>query len=147
MPVTGREGAEAPDIELEVDPSVVCFLIAKARAFDAKVGSADRDDVALPGEDEDHGILEDFGDDPVAEEIRQIIEDLNDDQQVELVALTWVGRGDFSAEEWDEAIAAANERHAGPTADYLLGQPLLGDLMEEGFVALGYSCEDYEESA
>ena len=144
MTVTGREETEAPDIELEVDPSVVCFIIAKARAFDAKVGSADRDEVAQPGEDEDHGILEDFGDDPVAAEIREAIEDLNEDQQIELVALTWVGRGDFSAEEWNEAIEEAAERSAGPAADYLLGQPMLGDLLEEGFVALGYSCEDYD---
>jgi len=48
------------------------------------------------------------------------------------------------AAEWEEVLAAAQERRSGPTADYLLGQPLLGDLMEEGFVALGYSCEDYE---
>jgi hypothetical protein len=144
MTVTGREEAEPPEVELEVDPSVVCFIIAKARAFDAKVGSADRDEVAQPGEDEDHDILEDFGDDPVAAEIREAIEDLNEDQQIELVALTWLGRGDFSAEEWAEAIEEAAERSGGPTADYLLGQPMLGDLLEEGFVALGYSCEDYD---
>jgi len=88
MTVTGRSESEAPEVELEVDPGVICFLIAKARAFDAKVGAADRDEVAQPGEDEDHDVLEDFGDDPVAEEIRQVIEDLNDDQQMELVALT-----------------------------------------------------------
>ena len=60
------------------------------------------------------------------------------------VALTWVGRGDFAAEEWDDALTAARDRRTGPTADYLLGVPLLGDLLEEGFTALGYSCEDYE---
>ena len=55
-----------------------------------------------------------------------------------------VERGDFAAEEWDDALTAARDRRTGPTADYLLGVPLLGDLLEEGFTALGYSCEDYE---
>ncbi|GAB4238592.1 MAG: hypothetical protein Tsb0032_42920 [Kiloniellaceae bacterium] len=58
--------------------------------------------------------------------------------------MTWVGRGDFAAEEWQDALEAAADRKTGPTADYLLGMPLLGDLLEEGFVALGYSLEDYE---
>jgi hypothetical protein len=89
-------------------------------------------------------VLEDYGDDPVAEEIRGVVEDLNEDEQVELVALIWVGRGDFAAAEWEEALAAARERHTGPSSAYLLGMPLLGDLLEEGFTALGYSCQDYE---
>jgi hypothetical protein len=136
--------SDAPEINLEIEPATVCFLIAKARAFDAKVGAADHDDVSQPGEDEMHDVLEDYGDDPVAEEIRGTINDLNQDEQVELVAMTWVGRGDFAPDEWDEAMAAAQDRRTGPTSVYLLGVPLLGDLLEEGFTALGYSCEDYE---
>lgn len=135
---------ETTEVPLEIDPATVAFLIAKARAFDAKVAPADRDTVAQPGEDEDHDALEDYGDDPVGIEIKEVIDDLNVDEQVELVAMTWVGRGDFAAEEWDEALEAARERRVGSTSKYLLGMPLLGDLLEEGFVALGYSLEDYE---
>lgn len=131
-------------VDLEIDPVTVCFLISRARAFDAKVPAADRDTTSQPDEDEMHDALEDFGDDPVADEIREAIDDLNEDEQVELVALTWVGRGDFSADEWDDAVAAARERRTGPTSAYLLGVPLLGDLLEEGFTTLGYTCEDYE---
>ena len=135
---------DEPAVALEIEPNTVCFLIAKARAFDAKVAPADRDEVSQPGEDEDHDALEDYGDDPVADEIREVIEDLNEDEQVELVAMAWVGRGDFSAAEWEDALTAARERHTGPSSAYLLGMPLLGDLLEEGFVALGYSMADYE---
>ncbi len=135
---------DTPEIALEIDPSTVAFLIAKARAFDAKVAPADRDEVSQPGEDEDHDALEDYGDDPVADEIREVIDDLNVDEQIELVAMTWLGRGDYALEEWDEALEAARERRVGPTSKYLLGMPLLGDMLEEGFVALGYSMEDYE---
>ncbi|GAB4355993.1 MAG: DUF3775 domain-containing protein [Kiloniellaceae bacterium] len=135
---------DTPEITLEIDPSTVAFLIAKARAFDAKVAPADRDEVSQPGEDEDHDALEDYGDDPVADEIREVINDLNVDEQVELVAMTWLGRGDYAVEEWEEALEAARERRVGPTSKYLLGMPLLGDMLEEGFVALGYAMEDYE---
>lgn len=132
------------EINLEIDPVTVCFLITRARAFDAKVPRVERDTAAQPAEDEMHDALEDFEDDPVADEIREAIDDLNEDEQAELVALTWVGRGDFAAGEWGDAVAAARERRTGPTSAYLLGVPLLGDLLEEGFTALGYSCEDYE---
>jgi hypothetical protein len=132
------------EVDLEISPATVCFLISRARAFDVKVLPAERDATTQPDEDEMHDVLEDYGDDPVADEIREAIDDLNEDEQAELVALTWVGRGDFAVDEWDDAVAAARERRTGPTSAYLLGVPLLGDLLEEGFTALGYSCEDYE---
>lgn len=144
MAGTKTVDTETTVVPLEVEPATVAFLIPKARAFDAKVAAADRDTVSQPGEDEDHDALVDYGDDPVAAEIREVIEDLAEDEQAELVAMTWVGRGDFAAEEWQDALEAAADRKTGPTADYLLGMPLLGDLLEEGFVALGYSLEDYE---
>lgn len=139
-----RAESEAPEVNLEIEPATVAFLIVKARAFDAKEGAADRDDIAQPGEDEDHDVLEDYGDDPVAAEIAEAIDDLNEDEQAELVAMTWIGRGDFDAEEWADALTAAHERHTGPTSRYLLGMPQLGDLLEEGFTSLGFTPEDYE---
>lgn len=144
--MAGVERTEAGErvVNLEIDPITVCSLIARARAFDAKVPPVEEDAVAQPDEEEMHDALEDYGNDPAAAEIREAIDDLNEDEQAELVALTWVGRGDFTPEEWDDAMTAARERHSGPTSAYLLGMPLLGDLLEEGFTALGYSCEDYE---
>jgi len=142
MARTGEMVSQQDAIELDIDPGTVCFLIAKGRAFDAKVAPAERDEISQPGEDDMHDVLEDHGDDPVADEIRHVIDDLNDEQQAELVALIWVGRGDFDRSEWESAIAAANERHTGPSSDYIMGMPLFGDLLEEGFTALGHSCED-----
>src|SRR3546814_15793239 len=65
---------------------------------------------------------------------------MNDDEQAELVALTWLGRGDFTADEWSEALAAARERDTGPTSAYLLGIPILADYLEEGLSQFGLSC-------
>ncbi len=81
---------------------------------------------------------------PVAQEIKNAIEALNDDEQAELVALTWIGRGDFTSEEWDEVVRTARQRRTNPTADYLLGTPLLGDYLEEGLTQLGLTLEDLE---
>jgi hypothetical protein len=67
---------------------------------------------------------------------------LNDDQRDEIVALT--GRGDFTNEDWDEALGAAHERHNGDEARYLMGTPLLADHMDGGAAQFGYAREDLE---
>ncbi|VFU16640.1 conserved protein of unknown function (plasmid) [Methylocella tundrae] len=91
-------------------------------------------------------VLEDHGDDPVVEELTSLINSLSEDEQIDLVALAWLGRGDYSANDWatvrEEAAGAHNER----TADYLLGTPLLPDFLEEGLSMLDYSCEEFEIS-
>ena len=83
-------------------------------------------------------------DDPVAQEIKDTIEALNDDEQAELVALTWIGRGDYTVDEWNEVVRTARQRRTNPTADYLLGTPMLGDYLEEGLTELGLTVEDLE---
>ena len=73
------------------------------------------------------------------------IEELNEDEQAALVALAWVGRGDYEAEQWEEAVAMAKERAAsGSTADYLIQMELAADLLAEGLGAFGFSIDDIE---
>ena len=55
-----------------------------------------------------------------------------------------VGRGDYSAAQWDEARADAGERVDERVANYLTGIPLLTDNLEAGLARLGYSCADFE---
>ena len=83
-------------------------------------------------------------DDPVVEEITSLINSLSEDEQIDLVALAWLGRDDYSASDWPTVRAEAAGAHNNRTAAYLLGMPLLGDFLEEGFSMLGYSCEEYE---
>jgi len=61
-----------------------------------------------------------------------------------LWALVWIGRGDFTADEWEGALEAARDADNGRTSAYLLGTPNLGDELEEGMAALGLSCADVE---
>ncbi len=86
----------------------------------------------------------DYADDPTAAELKEAIDDLNDDEVIDLIAMVWVGRGDFGRSEWQGARDLARERHRQHSADYLMGIPTLGDLLEEGMSQLGYSCAEYD---
>lgn len=129
---------------LTIAPEKVCYVIVKAREFDVKDVVTDPGDSSNPTDDAMLSVLEDHEDDPVAEEIRGFIGALNVDEQVDLVALAWLGRGDGTVEDWEELRAEAARAHNNRTAAYLLGMPLLADHLEEGLSQFGGSCEDFE---
>jgi len=131
---------------LSIPLETFTYILEKARAFDAEVPQSLPGDSSNTADEEagDPSILEDTPDNPTQLELTEALEALNDDQQAELVALTWVGRGDFTAEDWDEAVETARDRDDGDATRYLLGTALLPDLMEEGAAQLGYSREDLE---
>ncbi len=78
-------------------------------------------------------------------ELRGFIDRLNEDEQASLVAVMWVGRESFAAEELGEAILTAKRDASVPTADYLLGSPHLSDHLENGMEELGMSLSDAED--
>lgn len=121
----------------------LAFIITKAREFDAETAPSDPDDGSNPSDDKDVAILEDTADNPSGEELAAAIEQLNDDQKAELLALMWVGRGDFDASDWASAITQARDSLDDRVTEYLIGTPLLGDYLEEALAALGYSLEDF----
>ena len=129
---------------LEIAPEKVAHVIIKAREFDAKVGAWDASPEDGDADEEPSAILEDLSNDPTAAEIVGFIDALNDDEQVNLVALAWVGRGTFEPEEFEEAVETARNEQINSTASYLLGLPLLADYLEEGLEKLGYSANDIE---
>ncbi|MGF1609099.1 MAG: DUF3775 domain-containing protein [Kiloniellales bacterium] len=129
---------------LEISPEKVCFIIVKARAFDAKVEIEEPDPGSNPSDEEMREVLQDYADDATYLELKEAIDDLNEEEQINLVALLWLGRGDYVKDDWREALKAARDAHNRHTADYLTGTPMLGDLLEEGLAELGISCEEYE---
>ena len=90
------------------------------------------------------GVLEDYPNDTVQAELKTFINSLNVDEQIDLVALLWLGRGDSSADDWPEHRAEAARAHNEHSCEYLLGTPLLGDYLAEGLNRLGYDCADFE---
>lgn len=78
--------------------------------------------------------------------VRTFISDLDEDAQHELVAVMWIGRGAFDAEDWAEAVETATSEATTPTADYLAGTPHMAENLEAGLEALGYdvASEEYD---
>ncbi|MCG7494861.1 DUF3775 domain-containing protein [Thalassobius sp. Cn5-15] len=78
-------------------------------------------------------------------ELRAFIDRMTEEEQADMVALMWIGRGSFEPEEWDEARDTAVAEATTPTADYLIGTPHLSDHLENGLEALGLSAADEED--
>ncbi|WP_158965246.1 DUF3775 domain-containing protein [Chachezhania sediminis] len=78
-------------------------------------------------------------------EFRGLVEAMTEDEQAELVAVMWIGRGAFEAEEYADAVATARAEATTPTADYLIGTPHLADNLEAGLEALGISATGEED--
>jgi len=133
--------------ELTISPEKVAFLIEKAREFDVKEMDSDPDSASNGADDEMIDVLEDNGRDPVVRELTGFINALTEDEQIDLVALMRLGRGDGMIEEWKELRREAAEGRNGRTASYLLGEPMLGDLLAEGLAAFGIDWTDAMTSA
>jgi hypothetical protein len=129
--------------ELTISAEKVAFIIEKAREFDVKEGDSDPDSGSNPSDDDAIDVLEDNGSDPVVQELGSFMIALNEDEQVDLVALTWLGRGDGTIDDWDDLRARAVEargEYRSPrreTVHYLLGEPMLGDLLANGLEEFG----------
>jgi hypothetical protein len=123
--------------ELMISPEKVGFLIERAREFDVKEGATDLDSGSNGADDEMIDVLADDGRDPVVREIAGFINALSEDEKIDLVALMRLGRGDGTIEEWNELRQQAADGSNGRTAQYLLGEPMLGDFLAEGLGEFG----------
>ncbi len=111
-------------------------LILRARAYDSK---EQIDDFQPDPDSSELDSVESMltGDrDTMREEIKNWIDCLDEESQVELVALYWIGRGDFEGSDFVLAVNEAQARRSSPTAGYLLGAPMLGDYLEAGLDAV-----------
>ncbi|MDJ1157000.1 DUF3775 domain-containing protein [Chelatococcus sp. SYSU_G07232] len=129
---------------LTIPLDTLAFIIAKAREYGVEVSPVDEDTGSNPTDDGSLDILEATPDNPSRRELLGAIRALNEDELVELLALTWLGRGDYAAEEWPAALEQARERRDRREPDYLAGTPLLADYLEEALSQLGYALEDLE---
>jgi hypothetical protein len=134
------EGKEA--VMLSIDAETVGYIIVKAREFDEKVAPEEREPGSNPTDDKMVEVLEDRSDDPTYEELMSALQSLNEDQLLDLIALSWIGRGDYESEDWKKARAEAAAVRDKHIPSYLVGTPLLGDYLEEGLSKLGYSSDE-----
>lgn len=134
--------------ELAISAEKVAFIIEKAREFDVKDVATDSDSGSNPSDDDEIDVLEDTNSDPVAAELAGFIRAMNEDEQIDLVTLMWIGRGDGEADDWDDLRARAAEARAEfkvprrEAVQYLLGEPMLGDFLADGMDELGIDWSD-----
>ena len=124
---------------LSISPEKVFFIIAKSRQSDSNTNGSDL--VAAPDDD----MLEDHRNRTDRSELFGFIRGLNVDEQIDLVALTWLGRGDGYLANWRDLRLEAERAHNNRTASYLIGTPMLADYLEEALTQFGKSFEDFEE--
>lgn len=116
------------------------YVITKAREY-AEVPPVDEDSGSNHAE---RDVLEETPENPTRQELADAIDALGESERIELLALTCLGRGDYTKAEWRDAIEDARAIHDRKETSYLLGTPLLGDYIEEGLSQLGYLIGDYE---
>ena len=133
------------NMTMQLPVKTLAFIIEKAREFDAQVDEDDPDSGSNAIDDRMVAILEDAPDNPVEQELMAALGNLDDDALTELLALLWVGRGDFDRESWSDALRQAREAKNKRIVRYLVGTPMLGDLIEEGLAELGVSVPLPEE--
>jgi uncharacterized protein DUF3775 len=132
------------DPTLTISSESVCFIIVKAREFDVQDVVTDPDSGSNAADDGAASVLEAHADDLTHKELVAFITALSEEEQADLVALLWLGRGDGTMEDWDDLRDEAQRQHNNRTAAYLLGEPLLSDHLEEGLSQFGLTCEDFE---
>jgi len=128
----------------EINPEKVCFVIEMARnLLSEDVGV--EPDASNPADDGERIVLTD-ADNSMRRELIQYVRDLDADETAALLALAWIGRGDYEAEDWEHAVKAASERDDkdAPAWRYLLELPLLPDYLEDALSAFGRSCQDFQ---
>lgn len=128
--------------ELDLNPEIVCWIAARAREFQAQetvdLGGAPEsldNDMAAK-------MLSDNETDLLFQETKATIDDLEPDQQMSLVALMWLGRGDYTTDDWEDLLRQARQEWTPRTAAYFLATPLVADYLEEGLSLLGHSCTE-----
>lgn len=133
--------------DLTIDPEVAYRIAELAQSYQGEG--------LMPIEDDDV-IDDDPGDDPIPDvetiadeaenphedmlddELEGLIRGLNVDAKHDLLALIWVGRGDFDASDWASARRAAREAEPFNVADYLEELDMGSDYIVTALDALGY---------
>lgn len=122
----------------EINADKVGAIILMAREFEAPDVGIEAD-ASNPVDDGFTAALTDKGGASALRTLLGTIEELDEDEQIELVALAWTGRGDFDASSWPEAVKTARERREGSTARYLIQMETLAENLDDGLAAFGMS--------
>jgi hypothetical protein len=126
----------------EINKDIICSIIKRAREINiaSDLATPDNGDDLSDAEIRQH--LAEFQDDLSFQEVRDLINDLDPDQQQKIIALMYMGRGDYDGTEWQAALEQALTVPEENRADYLLSKPGLADYLSDGLQFFNYTCEE-----
>lgn len=130
--------------ELSIAPDKAFYILMKAREYEEKSAPSELEEGSNPSDDKDVAVLEDNPDDATEEELRSALDALNEDEQIDILALTWIGRGEYAIEELQAARDEAGNMSDKHIAHYLMETPLFSDFLEEGLALAGHDLDEYE---
>jgi hypothetical protein len=133
----------------QIDPEKVFFVITKLREFQAKEEDiptlySESEDASNAVDDGMREVLADSPDDLVLAELRSFLRALNVDERATLVALVYIGRGDFAATEWDGAFNEAKQADLRTAMRVLIGSPHASDYLDNTMGVYGETFDEYE---
>ena len=132
--------------ELRISTEKVCAFIEAAREVAGKVPSTAGDRTTTGDDSRLESIVDEPGEnfypsDDRRHQMAEFVAGLNIEEQTELLALIWLGRGDYDIAEWDDALAEAEARIAARDPDYMIGDPALPQYLGDGLEAFGWTCD------
>lgn len=125
----------------------LCRIILRGREYEAQTPTDYDDNEAAENVDDDGAalsVLDDEINDSVEEELQSILEDLGEDQLAEVIAFCWVGQGTYDVGDWDEATEEAQSLIEGgdnAAIDELMEMPMLASVLDAGLAAFDLSCD------
>jgi len=128
---------------LTIAPISAFAIVEKARQYDAKVPGTDPDSGSNPTDDDSIDALEFAPGDDTRNELLGAIDDLNDDEQADLVALVLLGRGDVTRDEWQAARRTADDIGRDKIPEFIAEIPLVSDYLEDGLAQFDETMADY----
>jgi hypothetical protein len=132
--------------EIGVSSEKVCSLIETLREYAGRELPTGPEDVE-EGDDGPMELMEDRPDDPSLTEAADFIAGLSLDERVALQALLWLGRGDYTIDEWPAALAEARRRESTGDLDFALAIESTPGEFDDGLAAFGRSCLDEPSEA
>ena len=128
--------------ELRINPDKVCEFLEAAREVAGKVPATTGDKTSSGDDSPLKFMEEDGGGDPIRQQMVEFVGGLNVDEQVDLLALIYLGRGDFELDEWDDALVEAGDRIGAGDADFMIGNRALPAYLGDALDAFGKTCPD-----
>lgn len=129
---------ERPGPGPEINTEKVAEIILMAREIEGPDAEVDAD-ASNPIDDNFTVSVTNKGATTGMRDLLGMIESLDEDEQMDLVALAWVGRGDYDVASWEEAVQAARDRTDAPPARYLSQMEMLAENLDAGLAEFGRS--------